>query len=545
MSTLKIIVEPKTLVAPTVSAGPDLEHIIPLGIATASPISITAVASDPDGFIASYQWVLVSGPGTVFIGGANTPTITITGITTIGVYELMITVTDNDGVTATDTVLITAINDNIAPTSNPGQNMVVDISTYNAQLVDTYDASFSGIANVYHMQINSTTIQAVKDIFDSDANAGIEFIVNHIGTAHPGNIIDIQTLNGIPTGGISIEFPDGFDPTAVPHETALGNQSALIATYARRHFILDGSASFDIDGTISTYEWTETVGSVTTPTSIVTPSQSITKVRQVAEEGLRNYTLRVTDDDDADDIAAVAINVIENASQNPPTITTVSVLRDSLGQVIGSLASGTNLDTFQHSQPREFDVNVSDLDNHDVNISILLRTSGGATILNDVKSVIGGNGSATFEINTPVISGTPAMPVMYILEILATDSDGLTDLTIRNVGLIDSNSASPPGGMANITVDSDSFTSCSSVRVITVSIPAGEARTIEHTLSSNSATITPSPGTITEDTQYTMTIHGNNAGGTTAFDSATIRVKSGGSVEATNTLTRSHSGINC
>ncbi len=81
---------------PTVDAGN--AQAVPEG----QQAQFTATAFDSDGTIVGYSWTQESGPGSTLFG-QNTDTLTVTN-TSAGVYSFAVTVTDNDGNTATDTV---------------------------------------------------------------------------------------------------------------------------------------------------------------------------------------------------------------------------------------------------------------------------------------------------------------------------------------------------------------------------------------------------------------------------------------------------------
>ncbi|MEJ0001772.1 MAG: PKD domain-containing protein [bacterium] len=96
--------------APVADAGPDQIITLP-----ANTVDLDASGSaDSDGTIDSYVWTEVSGPSTVDPDDAVNPTITDL---IEGTYVFELTVTDNDGATATDTVTIT-----VNPIHNGGGN---------------------------------------------------------------------------------------------------------------------------------------------------------------------------------------------------------------------------------------------------------------------------------------------------------------------------------------------------------------------------------------------------------------------------------------
>ena len=83
---------------------------------------------DPDGTIKSYSWVLISGNGSVTISNGNTVNPSASGLTP-GTYVFQLTVTDNNGATATDQVTITVnpapTQPNQAPVANAGNNLTI------------------------------------------------------------------------------------------------------------------------------------------------------------------------------------------------------------------------------------------------------------------------------------------------------------------------------------------------------------------------------------------------------------------------------------
>ncbi|MEM9834537.1 MAG: PA14 domain-containing protein, partial [Bacteroidota bacterium] len=95
--TVKVIVEPAPNIAPSVDAGNDIEITLPQ-----TEVVLSATATDEGGTITSYQWSTVS-DGSVTI---NNPTSAQTEVTNLqeGVYQFVVTVTDNRAATASDTV---------------------------------------------------------------------------------------------------------------------------------------------------------------------------------------------------------------------------------------------------------------------------------------------------------------------------------------------------------------------------------------------------------------------------------------------------------
>jgi hypothetical protein len=102
-------------VPPTASAGAD-QRVNP-----GATVNLTGSGTDSDGTIASYQWTQKSGT-TVVLSGASTTNASFTAPGTGGTLTFLLTVTDNAGVTGTDSVNVVV---NAPPTANAGANQIV------------------------------------------------------------------------------------------------------------------------------------------------------------------------------------------------------------------------------------------------------------------------------------------------------------------------------------------------------------------------------------------------------------------------------------
>jgi hypothetical protein len=78
--------------------------------------NLTGSAKDPDGTITSYSWAYVAGPGVYTLSptskSVNIFTATVTGLI-LGTYEFKLTVTDNNGVASSTTMLVYVITNKI------------------------------------------------------------------------------------------------------------------------------------------------------------------------------------------------------------------------------------------------------------------------------------------------------------------------------------------------------------------------------------------------------------------------------------------------
>ena len=115
---------PNTL--PVANAGTDVTITLPT-----STVIVTGTGTDTDGTISQYKWTKVSGPSGGTIQTSTTATTNISALTA-GVYVYRLTVTDNNGGTATDNVQITVNSIPVAPANQPpsanaGANITVTL----------------------------------------------------------------------------------------------------------------------------------------------------------------------------------------------------------------------------------------------------------------------------------------------------------------------------------------------------------------------------------------------------------------------------------
>ena len=89
-----------TNLPPTAYAGTDTSIYLP-----DDAVVLSGSGTDPDGTIVSYSWNVISG-GANLLTNSNNPVANLSNLQQ-GVYEVELTVTDNDGATGKDTVQIT------------------------------------------------------------------------------------------------------------------------------------------------------------------------------------------------------------------------------------------------------------------------------------------------------------------------------------------------------------------------------------------------------------------------------------------------------
>ncbi|MBO9572198.1 MAG: T9SS type A sorting domain-containing protein [Chitinophagaceae bacterium] len=122
--TLTEIGAGETNTAPTVDAGPDKTVTLPV-----NSVQMNGSASDPNGFIASYNWTKISGPSQYNISNSSAPATTISNLVQ-GTYVFRLGVYDNQGAFSFDEVTVT-VNPAPSSTKHVKVNLYGGVNPYN------------------------------------------------------------------------------------------------------------------------------------------------------------------------------------------------------------------------------------------------------------------------------------------------------------------------------------------------------------------------------------------------------------------------------
>ncbi|UAY51322.1 PKD domain-containing protein [Ferruginibacter albus] len=276
---------------PIANAGNDQVIQLPM-----SSVLLNGNGIDADGSIASYNWSVINGTAT--IANASSASTTVNGLNQ-GVYQFVLTVKDNQGATASDTVQITVKAVNVAPTANAGINQSIQLPTNNISLsgsgtdIDGTIASYvwtklsGGTATITSTSSASTT---VTDL----AQGTYQFVLT---------VTDNQSATGKDTVTITVKAAN-----AAPTANAGTDQTIQLPTNS---VSLSGSG-VDADGTIASYSWSVIGGSAT----ITDASSAVTTVNNLSQ-GVYQFVLTVTDNQGA--TATDTIKVTVRSANAAPT----------------------------------------------------------------------------------------------------------------------------------------------------------------------------------------------------------------------------------
>jgi len=258
---------------PTANAGGDQS------IKVNRTITIAGTGTDDDGTVESYEWKKGSTTLATTASFDYSPT-------TSGTDTITLTVTDNDGNTASDSIEVTVIA-NVNPTVNAGVNKSIKI---NRSITITGTGNDTdGTIDSYEWKKGSTILATTASFSYTPTTAGNDTLTLTVTDDDGSTASDSLAVTVIPN----------INPTA----EAGVNQNVTV-----NHVITITGTGTDTDGTIQSYEWKKGSTILATTASFNYTPTSV---------GTDKLTLTVTDDDGISNSDSINVVVVANL---PPTI---------------------------------------------------------------------------------------------------------------------------------------------------------------------------------------------------------------------------------
>ena len=257
---------------PIANAGYDC--ILPEG----DPVVLDGSASgDPDGTIVTYHWVQTAGTTITLSDAAAVKTdFTAPQVSSAGtILTFQLTVTDNGGLTNSDTVSI-SVNDLVSVDSD-GDGIG------NSQDPDDDN---DGMPDVWEVEYGLDPLNA-DDGQDADGD-GFTNLVEYLYQTSPTNNSSIP-----PQTPVAIA---GFDQTAAEGST----------------ITLDGSGSYDSAGEIAVYAWVQTGGPEIALSDEMAAAPTFVPPPVSGDDVVLSFTLKVTDEDGFEDNDSIDVIVRDN-----------------------------------------------------------------------------------------------------------------------------------------------------------------------------------------------------------------------------------------
>lgn len=284
---------------PTANAGAN--QTVNEGVA----VTLAGSGTDPDGTIASYAWAQTAGP-TVALTNANTATATFIApaVTTDTVLTFALTVTDNSGGSATATANVTVRNVNLPPTANAGL-----AQTVNEGSLTTLSGSASDSDGTIASYVWTQT-------------AGPAVALLNANTATASFVAPTLSVNTVLTFQLTVTDNEGATGSATTSVTVVNVNQAPTANAGADQGVNEGAAvtlagsGTDADGTIVSYQWTQTAGPSVTLTGATTTTATFTAPAVTADTVL-SFQLTVTDNQGATGTDSVDVTVRNVAIAQP------------------------------------------------------------------------------------------------------------------------------------------------------------------------------------------------------------------------------------
>ena len=372
--------------APSASAGSDIS------VDEQTTVTLTGSGSDTDGTIASYSWQQSSGT-TVELSNPNSATTDFTSPTLITAETLTfeLTVTDNLGLSATDSMTVTVNPVNEAPTAQASDDIVargLDEVTLNGSGTDSDGQIVSySWSQTQGSSVTLTNADSQQATFTApDVSTTEQFTFELTVTDNEGMSASDTTL--------VVVNPKNNPPSADAGEDFTVNEQQSVT--------LSGSGT-DSDGTIDTYLWTQTSGTAVNLSNVAVANPSFTSPTLTQSEQL-TFELTVTDNQGAIDVDSVIVTVVPVNAE--PTVSA----GDNQNIVKGTAVTLT--------------ASASDADGQITNYQ-WTQTGGTAVTLNDSDTA-----SASFT--------APNASTLLTFQLTVTDNEGATASDTIDINIIDS-----------------------------------------------------------------------------------------------------------
>lgn len=285
---------------PVANAGADISLTLPTNTATLNG----GASKDPDGTIVKSVWTKITGPASYSIADPNSLATTLGGLIA-GTYVFRLTVTDDKGATADDDVNVIVNNNNVPANQPPVANAGTDVSIVLPTNSVTLNGTGSKDSDGYIAKYAWSKVSGPAQFMISSPSSSITIINNLIAGTYVFRLTVTDNNGATANDDITV---------VVNNATSPGNQlpvsdpgSDITVQLPIASVTLNGSKSYDPDGTIIAYKWTKVSGPSTF--TLVTPNAMTTELRNMVA-GTYVFRLAVTDDKGAVDTHTMTVTVL-------------------------------------------------------------------------------------------------------------------------------------------------------------------------------------------------------------------------------------------
>jgi hypothetical protein len=378
---------------PIAVAGPDLVITLPTDSVSLDGNN----SSDPDGTISKWLWTKISGPASFNII-RQSDSISKVKTLVVGTYEFELKVTDNDGLSAKDTVQV-IVNDPSIPNRPPVANAGADQTIILPTITITLNGNGSTDPDNNITSYLWAKISGPSSFSIINTSATQTLVTNLIGGVYQfelkvtdaGGLFSKDTMQVT----VNVNSPNNLPPVAVAgNDTTIQNNQNPCSPFAMT-VTLNGSNSFDPDGTINSYSWTGP-GTISNPNSPIAQANGL-------YPGVYRFILRVIDNSGGTDDDTIVVNIFTRPLVNAQLIpvNTLSITREgiaiaSAGNKIlfaGGYTSGYTNNFQVYSRVDIFDISTNSWTIAELSQA---RTNIGVAVLNNKIYFAGGEYAGGF-----------------------------------------------------------------------------------------------------------------------------------------------------
>jgi hypothetical protein len=303
--TITVNAAPVVPGTPLANAGGDKTITLPT-----NSVLLSGSGSEVNGAIVGYTWTQDSGPSTATIATAGQAQTTVSGLVQ-GVYIFRLRVRDNSNISASDLVTVTV---NAAlpvpgnPVANAGGDVAITLPTNNVKLTGSGSETNGTIVSYVWKELSgpSTATIATPALATTVVSNLVQGVYTFVLTVTDNSGV---TASDVVTVTVNSATPPPPPPNTPPIANAGADQSVSTASGVT----LDGSASYDPDGTIVKYSWIQVSGS-----GGVTLGASNTINPSISGLTPGTYVFRLTVTDNSGATASDEVTVSMSASPVTP-----------------------------------------------------------------------------------------------------------------------------------------------------------------------------------------------------------------------------------
>jgi len=424
-NTVTVTVNAAAVVIPVASATAPASISLPTNSATLNG----SASSSPDGSALTYAWSYVSGPSTYTIVSPSSAQTSVTGLVQ-GTYTFLLKVTNSQGNTAsTSVVLVVNPQPVITPLANAGSNITILLPTSSVTLDASGSSGLAGGALTFEW----TAISGPAGYSISSPTA-VKTSVTGLVEGTYAFLLKVTNASGGSATATVYVFVNS--PNVAPVADA-GNDTTI--TLPVNSVKLNGTKSYDPDGSIVSYNWFMSSGA--SGVTIVNANTATPTVVGMPSAGRYTFVLTVMDNGGMTANASVTVTLNAGSGTGSPGSGSTYLLADAGSDTSLAMPADSLVLDGSHS------------------------SAVGATITGYSWAQLSGPGTAL--LNNP---GSAVCPVgglqtgQYTFRLTVTDDKGNTAMDTVTVSVVFTNRSAdnanvdifpnPTQDVANLTINS-------------------------------------------------------------------------------------------